>query len=175
MYKLNSHIAGMLHMRPLPVKRHISALLMVAALVFSLIAPPMAEAYRCVCASGSKSTAVDTSGAAAEISAIPACCCADACAPETPSDISFAGVDIRNTCDTHPVCCCTSDSEPQSAVNQFLLKDDRRPSFTEFQFHKALPSAFIPQTDSFIFRSILAFDRKMTRIPPHLSSTILLL
>lgn len=146
----------------------------VAALVFSLTTPPIIEAYRCACASGDKSTEADTSVAAFETSAIPACCCADACKPLSASGKFFSGSDFGDL-SVAPMCCCASDSEPQADVNLFFVKNDHRPSFTDFQFQQALPSAFMPQTDNRFLRSAFTFSQNLTRIPPHLSSTILLI
>lgn len=165
----------MLHMRPLSVKKYISTLVAVAALVFSLTAPLIIEAHKCACASGDKSTDVDTSVAAFETSAVPACCCADECAPMPVSGIFLADIVDLDCMGIQPVCCCASESSPPPAVAQSFIKDDRRPSFTDFQFQPSLPSAFMPPIHNFLFCAASAFELDLERIPPHISSTILLI
>jgi hypothetical protein len=162
-------------MRPLSVKKYISTLVAVAALLFSLTTPLIIEAHKCACASGDKSTDVDTSVAVFETSATPACCCADECAPMPVYGISLGDVVDRDCMDIHPPCCCASESSPLPVVAQSFIKDDRRPSFTDFQFQLSLPSAFMPPVHNFLFCAAFAFERDLERIPPHISSTILLI
>jgi hypothetical protein len=159
----------------LPVKKHISAMMVVAVMIFAWIAPPIIEA--CDCASGDRTRPYppDTPTKTASSQPLSAGCCTTGCPSEPPSDTRFAVVDVRYACDTNAICYCASDNGPQPAVNQSFLNNNHSPSFKEFKFQEALPSAFMSGADPVIPRSILAFERNLARIPPHISSTVLLL
>lgn len=168
-------IVDILFMKPLRGRKHILSMMVVVVVIFAWIAPPIVAACGCACASGEATASADAPIKNASGPLISLCYCTNECPPEPPSNTCFAGADIQYACDMHPVCCCASGSGPQPAAKQSFLKDDNRPSFKEFQFQEALPSAFAPEIDPVIPRTIFAFERDLTRIPPHLSSTILLI
>jgi hypothetical protein len=149
----------------------------VAIMIFSVvsagIAPPVIMA--CDCASGDNARPHPPDALVKTASSRPAAagCCTPGCPPDPHSDNRFAVIDIH--CDTNASCCRAPGSGPQQAVNQYFLNSDYRPSFNEIKFKEALPSAFMSGADPVIFRTILEFERNLTWIPPHISSTILLL
>ncbi|RJP43138.1 MAG: hypothetical protein C4548_07165 [Desulfobacteraceae bacterium] len=164
----------MVQVKHLTFNKPICAWMVMAALVFSMVGPSIIEAHKCDCAIEGKADPLQTATSASYENPVPACCCDNACAPMPVSGIFLAEIVDRDCMDFHPVCCCASESPPP-AVTQSFIKDDRRPSFTDVQFQPSLPSAFMPPIHNFLFCAAFSFERDLERIPPHISSTILLI
>lgn len=161
-------------MRPVKVKKHIPSLVLAAALIFSLIAPPFVQAFGCLCASPDLAEAADAQGAADEDFPMP-CCCEGCCGQETPSDDFFNAVVEMSSCDTLPVCCCAGDTGKQAAVPEAMLSDASRPQVDSFRYLDAGPNVFIPDLHLTNTKSCFTFQKNMTPTPPHIASTVLLI
>jgi hypothetical protein len=155
--------------------KRMSAWMVITAFVFSLIAPPIITAHECDCVIEGNAEVVYTAAASLDDDIMTACCCANSCAPMPVSEILFTDMVDRGCMDIHPICCCASESLPPPAVTSSFIKDDRRPSYTDFEFLSVLPSAFMPRVHNILFCSTLAFERDLKRVPPHIPSTILLI
>lgn len=165
----------MVQVKHLIFNKRICAWMVMTALVFSMVGPSIIEARKCDCAIEGQTDSVQTATSASYDDTMPACCCDDACAPMPISGIFPGDIVDRDCMDIHPVCCCASENSLPPAVTQSFIKDDRRPSFTDFQFQPSLPSAFMPPIHNFLFCAAFAFERDLEWIPPHISSTILLI
>lgn len=157
-------------------KRRSSALIVAVAMTFFWIMAPIMETYRCMCASGGLHEYRDIPEIAISTLLIPACCCTGQCGPELSGNSLYSDALKRHASHTtHPICCCASGRRPGPAVIQAFLKQDRRPAFLEFHFQEVIRSACSPKADHIALGSNRSFDRNRTLIPPHLSSTILLI
>jgi hypothetical protein len=162
-------------MKALSSKKYSLSIVLVWALVFWMIAPSVLAACGCACMFTNNPIVLQDAADPNESSAAPSCCHNDQCKPSGSSGDRFTGSDIYHGGETHPECCCAFESRPQPTVTQSFIKDDYRSSFTEIQFQHLLPSAFMPRTDHFAYRSATDFERNASPLSPHISSTILLI
>ena len=161
-------------MRPVKVKKYISALLLAVVFVFSLIAPPFAQAFGCLCGFPDLAEAADVYGAADKY--FPgSSCCNGCCGTEAPSDDFFDAIGKAFSCDAFPVCCCAGDTGKQSGVPEAILSIASRPQVDSFRYLDPGSKIFMPDLHLTNTKSCFTFQKNMTPTPPHIAPTILLI